>query len=236
MSPSAGRLLEVARVAPTRQEPGAAIEPAFRARRRRPRRRLICFRTAPPRDDAHLGGLRLYPMEKRRGDALAAGRHARQLGIVHFWPRDVTRGRPDGLAWSTTYQPPRLRAPRSYEATFSEDRAEFKRTRRPAITTTVEIVVSAAPPRRGQARRRSSNAEREIREIELTSYSELVLGAAWRRTTPTRCSRKCSSRRSFAADHHAAHWRRVGSLVARRPRSVGGAFRRRPRGPRAALP
>src|SRR5439155_1253416 len=64
----------------------------------------------------------------------------------------------------------------SYEVTFSEDRAEFRR-RDGTITTTLDVVVS--PEDDAEIRRVTlMNLGAQAREIELTSYCELVLAPA----------------------------------------------------------
>src|SRR6185503_4759916 len=61
----------------------------------------------------------------------------------------------------------------SYEVTFTEDRAEFVR-RDGTISTTLEVVVS--PEDDAEVRRVTVvNTGNQPREIELTSYAELVL-------------------------------------------------------------
>ena len=72
------------------------------------------------------------------------------LGVTR-WREDATRDHcgsyiflrdvQSGAVWSATYQPTGAE-PDSYQATFSEDRAEFHR-RDGAITTTLEVLVSA---------------------------------------------------------------------------------------------
>jgi cyclic beta-1,2-glucan synthetase len=82
--------------------------------------------------------------------------------------RDVTSGE----VWSAGFQPSGIE-PDSYEVIFNEDRAQF--TRHDGILTTVlEIVVSAEDD--AEVRRVSvTNAGKREREVELTSYSEIVL-------------------------------------------------------------
>ncbi|HUR92728.1 MAG TPA: glucoamylase family protein, partial [Gemmatimonadaceae bacterium] len=82
--------------------------------------------------------------------------------------RDMTTGR----AWSTSYQPSCV-APSSYNVIFSADRVSFLR-RDGDIETQTEIAVvseDAAEVRRITVINRSS----ATREIELTSYGEIVL-------------------------------------------------------------
>ena len=74
--------------------------------------------------------------------------------------------------WSPGYQPSGAR-PDSYEVAFSEDRCEIAR-RDGTLTTTLDVVVSAEDD--GDVRRVFiSNLGARPREIELTSYSEVVL-------------------------------------------------------------
>lgn len=101
---------------------------------------------------------------------------------VSRWREDVTcdpwgsfvylRDVDSGAVWSAGFQPSGGK-PDDYEATFSEDRAEIKR-RDGTLTTTLDVVVS--PEEDGEVRRVSiSNLGSRTREIELTSYSEVVL-------------------------------------------------------------
>jgi cyclic beta-1,2-glucan synthetase len=77
-----------------------------------------------------------------------------------------------GHVWSAAYQPSGVE-PDTYEATFSEDRAEIRR-RDGAIATTLEVIVS--PEHDAEVRRVSiTNLGVRPREIELTSYAEIVL-------------------------------------------------------------
>jgi cyclic beta-1,2-glucan synthetase len=104
-------------------------------------------------------------------------------------PRAVTRWREDttrdnwgsfiyvrdvrsGAVWSTGYQPVRS-DPQSYEVAFSEDKADFWR-RDHGIVTHMDVIVSAED----NAEMRSvtiANYSNRTREIELTSYAEIVL-------------------------------------------------------------
>ncbi len=79
-----------------------------------------------------------------------------------------------GEVWSAGYQPSGVE-PDSYEAAFSEDRAEIVR-RDQDITSRLEVVVS--PEDDAEIRRVSlTNHGARTREIELTSYAEVVLAA-----------------------------------------------------------
>jgi cyclic beta-1,2-glucan synthetase len=87
---------------------------------------------------------------------------------AYFYLRDVETD----AVWSATYQPCGTR-PDSYDVMFAEDRAEFIR-RDGALTTTVDVVVS--PESDAEVRRVSiTNGGNTAREIEFTSYSEIVL-------------------------------------------------------------
>ena len=78
----------------------------------------------------------------------------------------------NGDVWSAGYQPTGVE-PDSYETTFFEDRVEIVR-RDNMIETTMEIAVS--PEDDAEVRRVSiSNLGSFVREIELTSYAEVVL-------------------------------------------------------------
>ncbi|HUM17088.1 MAG TPA: glucoamylase family protein [Candidatus Nitrosotalea sp.] len=101
---------------------------------------------------------------------------------VTRWREDVTRDSygtylflrdvQSGAVWSAGYQPSGAE-PDTYGATFAEDRAEFRR-RDGAITTTLEVLVS--PEDDAELRRVSiTNLGSQAREIEVTSYAELVL-------------------------------------------------------------
>ncbi|MDP1957971.1 MAG: cyclic beta 1-2 glucan synthetase, partial [Rhodocyclaceae bacterium] len=91
--------------------------------------------------------------------------------------REVGRGA-NGELWSTAHQPT-LKRPESYEAIFSEGRAEFRR--RDSVgsgdgdfETHTEIVVS--PEDDIEVRRvRITNRSRQRREIDVTSYAEVVI-------------------------------------------------------------
>ena len=101
---------------------------------------------------------------------------------VTRWREDVTcdpwgsfcylRDTETGTCWSSTHQPTQWK-PDSYEAIFSEGRAEFRR-RDQGIDAYTEIVVS--PEDDIELRRlRLTNLSRTQRSIELTSYTEVVL-------------------------------------------------------------
>src|SRR6059036_655611 len=105
----------------------------------------------------------------------------RDLAITR-WREDVTRDAwgtyvflrdvDSGESWSAGYQP-RGGQPDSYEVIFSEDRAEIAR-RDGAIGTTLQVIVS--PEDDAEVRRVSlTNLGTKSREIELTSYAEVVL-------------------------------------------------------------
>ncbi len=82
--------------------------------------------------------------------------------------RDVANGQ----VWSAAYQPVG-REPDTYEVAFFEDRAEIVRKDGPILTAT-EILVSSEDD--AEVRRISiSNMGNRVREIELTTYSEVVL-------------------------------------------------------------
>jgi cyclic beta-1,2-glucan synthetase len=77
-----------------------------------------------------------------------------------------------GAVWSATYQPT-VRTPQFYEASFAEDKVEFWR-RDAGILTHTEVIV--AQEDNAEVRRISlSNHSSRVREIELTSYAEVVL-------------------------------------------------------------
>ncbi len=85
-----------------------------------------------------------------------------------IYVRDVR----SGAVWSPGYQPI-LTQPNSYEVAFSEDKADFWR-RDNGIVTHMEVIVSGED--NSELRRISlANYSNRPREIELTSYAELVL-------------------------------------------------------------
>ena len=103
---------------------------------------------------------------------------------VTRWREDVTRDNwgtfiylrdvRSGAVWSASYQPVNKR-PQAYEVAFSEDKADFWR-KDAGITTHMEIVVSAED--NAEVRRISlTNNSMRTREIELTSYAEVVLAS-----------------------------------------------------------
>jgi cyclic beta-1,2-glucan glucanotransferase len=105
----------------------------------------------------------------------------RDLAVTR-WREDVTRDCwgtyvflrdvASGEIWSAGYQPSGAE-PTSYEVAYSEDRAQIVR-RDGAITSSLEVVVS--PEDDAELRRVSlTNSGLRTREIELTSYAEIVL-------------------------------------------------------------
>ena len=113
----------------------------------------------------------------------AASGYSRWRGVgITQWHEDATcddrgsyiflRDVAHGTVWSAGFQPIGVE-PDSYEATFAEDRAEIIRTDG-AFTTALHVVVS--PEDDAEVRRVSiTNNSRDNREVEVTSYSELVL-------------------------------------------------------------
>jgi len=92
----------------------------------------------------------------------------RDTGGTYVFLRDIHSGE----SWSAGYQP-RGGTPDSYEVTFSEDRAEIVR-RDGGIGTTLQVIVS--PEDDAEVRRVSlTNLGAKSREIEVTSYAEVVL-------------------------------------------------------------
>ncbi len=84
--------------------------------------------------------------------------------------RDVA----DGQVWSAGYQPVG-QEPDSYEVVFHEDHARIERKDGPIVTVT-EFLVS--PEDDAEVRRVSiTNTGNRVREIELTTYAEVVLSA-----------------------------------------------------------
>lgn len=143
----------------------------------------------------------------------------RDLSITR-WREDVTRDDAgsyiflrdveQGTVWSATHQPCCVE-PDSYEVTFTEDRAEFIRADA-TITTTLQAVVS--PEDDAEVRRLSiANTGDSVRDIDVTSYCELVLAPAAADTAHQAFSKL------FVQTEHVA---KVGALLAtRRRRSAG---------------
>src|SRR5215213_4319540 len=103
---------------------------------------------------------------------------------VTRWREDVTRDNwgafiylrdvRSGAVWSAGHQPVRRKA-QSYHVAFSEDKADFRRVDS-GIATRMEVVVSAED--NAEVRRISlTNNSTRIREVELTSYAEIVLAS-----------------------------------------------------------
>jgi len=89
---------------------------------------------------------------------------------AYIFLRDVH----SGAVWSAGYQPTGAE-PDEYSILFNEERAEIVR-RDGALTTVLEVLVSEEDD--AEVRRVSiTNAGRRSREIEITSYAELALGA-----------------------------------------------------------
>jgi cyclic beta-1,2-glucan synthetase len=114
--------------------------------------------------------------------------------------------------WSAGFQPCGVE-PETYEATFTEDRAELIR-RDGTLTTTLEVLVS--PEDDAEVRRVSvTNLGFRVREIEITSYCELVLAPLAADIAHPAFSKLFVQTEFVAA---------VGALVAtRRPRSPSDA-------------
>jgi cyclic beta-1,2-glucan glucanotransferase len=101
---------------------------------------------------------------------------------VTRWREDATRDNwgsfcylrdiGSGAVWSAGYQPT-MRTPQSYEVSFSDDKAEIWR-RDIGLVTHTEVIVS--PEDNAELRRVSvTNQSSRAREIEVTSYAEVVL-------------------------------------------------------------
>ena len=109
--------------------------------------------------------------------------------------------------WSSGYQPT-MKLPKRYEAAFSEDKITFTRSEL-GLATRTEIIVS--PEDNAEIRRVSiTNQSSTVREIEVTSYAEIVL------TTPAAdAAHPAFSNLSILTEFFAAE----NSLIAkRRPR------------------
>lgn len=109
--------------------------------------------------------------------------HWKDIAVTR-WREDFTRDNRgsfcyirdlgNGEFWSTSYQPT-LKEPDNYEVIFSEGRAEFRRSDK-GIDTHTSVVVS---PEDDIELRRTKivNRSRKPREIEITSYTEVVIGS-----------------------------------------------------------
>jgi cyclic beta-1,2-glucan synthetase len=105
-----------------------------------------------------------------RGVAVTKSRHdaTRDPGSQFIYLRDVR----SGLTWSATYQPT-VREPDDYLVTFLPERATFRR-RDDEVTTELNIAVSIEDD--VEVRRLTViNHSARIREIDVTSYVEVVL-------------------------------------------------------------
>ncbi len=111
-----------------------------------------------------------------------AGYSACGPNAVTRWREDVTRDNwgtfiylrdvRSATVWSAGHQPVQRR-PQSYEVAFSEDKADFWRSDA-GVVTHLEVVISAED--NAEVRRVSiTNNSVRAREIELTSYAEIVL-------------------------------------------------------------
>jgi cyclic beta-1,2-glucan synthetase len=106
-----------------------------------------------------------------RGLAVTRWREDRTLDAAgqFFYIRDLRSGQ----FWSAAYQPVRTE-PDQYEAIFSVDKAEYRRTDG-TIETHLEIAVS--PEKRVETRRLTlTNHGAQPRDLDVTSYAEIVLG------------------------------------------------------------
>ena len=150
------------------------------------------------RQNGSQGGRRLASMHTAAPTThlLSNGRYAVMLtaggsGYSHWRGLAVTRWREDttcddwgsylflrdvetGNVWSAGFQPSGVE-PDAYDVSFNEDRAEFTR-RDGTLTTTLEVLVSAEDD--AEVRRVSiANSGSREREIDVTSYAELVLAS-----------------------------------------------------------
>jgi len=124
----------------------------------------------------------------------------------YIFLRDVHEGR----VWSAGYQPAGVE-PESYGVNFHEDRAEILR-KDGAISTLLEVLVCSEDD--VEVRRVSlTNHARTAREIELTSYAEMVLAPAGGDAAHPAFS-KMFVQTDFAAERGAL-------LATRRPRDAG---------------
>ncbi len=107
-----------------------------------------------------------------RGNVVTRHREdaTRDVGSQFLYLRDVR----SGLVWSPTYHPTK-REPEEYLVTFQAERATFRR-RDEGIATQLDIVVS--PEDDVEVRRLTvTNQTDRPRELEVTSYAEIVLAS-----------------------------------------------------------
>ena len=139
---------------------------------------------------------------------------------VTRWREDVTRDNwgtfiylrdvRSGAVWSASHQPVLKRA-QKYEASFSEDKADFRR-HDDGIATHMEIVVSAED--NAEVRRVSlTNTSVRMREIELTSYAEVVLTSPQADATHPAFSNLFIETEFFAAENAILAHRRQRSIT-----------------------
>lgn len=138
---------------------------------------------------------------------------------VTRWREDVTRDNwgsfiylrdvRSGAVWSATHQPIPKR-PQSYKVAFSEDKAEYW-LNDTGIETHTEVVVSAED--NAEVRRVSlTNTSMRTREIEITSYAEVVLTTPQADAAHPAFSNLFIQTEFFAAEHALlAHRRRRSS-------------------------
>jgi cyclic beta-1,2-glucan synthetase len=143
--------------------------------------RLISLANTPAPEVQLLSNGRYHVMLTHTGAGVSRWR---DLAVTR-WREDTTcdnwgsfcylRDTETGVSWSTAHQPTQWPAD-SYEAIFTEGRAEFRR-RDQGIDAYTEIVVS--PEDDIELRRlRLTNLGRARRTIELTSYTEVVIAPA----------------------------------------------------------
>ena len=159
-------------------------------------------------DDGHRGRLGLQPVARYRDHPLARGCRPATAGA----PISSCAMSHTGGTWSAGYQPSGVE-PDLYKVTFSEDRA--------AIARTDGNRYDNAGNRRSRPRTtpkyagfRSPITGTRTREIELTSYAEIVARAASRRRGASGLRQTVRGNR-VCARRSARSWRRAGGV--RRP-------------------
>src|SRR5262249_16944299 len=169
-------------VVPLKNPPAETVEhvPTLRGAVAPPVRRYTTPHTLSPR--GHLLSNGSYTVMVTN----AGGGYSRRLDIAMTrWREDITtdewgnfcyiRDLDDGRVWSSTHQPSGRDA-EEFEVTFSQDRAVFRRLD-DGIETRTEIVVS--PEDDVEIRRGSfTNHSHRARNLEVTSYAEVVLAPA----------------------------------------------------------
>ena len=191
-----------------RRRCGASASPHTRLSRTRSSCRTAATSRSSPTPAAAPARGADVAVTRQREDA------TRDPGSQFLYLRDVR----SGAVWSATYQPT-CREPDDYLVDVPAGQgASFRRTRRRHRDAARDRGLARGRRRGAPALAHQSRAT-GTREIEVTSYVELVLGAARRTTSRTRRSASCSSRPSTCRTA-----RRCSAAAARASRRRAGAW------------